>query len=63
MNRALVTVFSTLFVLGFVVSASAAPAIKVDCTKGGSISATLAQLAQTGNARDITIVVKEPSGV
>jgi hypothetical protein len=57
MNRTLVTVLGTLVVLGYAVSASAAPAIKVDCNKGGSINATLAHLAQAGNTRDITIVV------
>jgi hypothetical protein len=56
-KRTLITVLSTVVVLCFAASASAAPAIKVDCNKGGSISATLAHLAQTGNSRGITILV------
>ena len=58
MKRTLVTVLSMVVVLGLAVSASAAPAIRVDCNKGGSISSTLAHLAQTGNTRGITVVVK-----
>jgi hypothetical protein len=36
---------------------AAKKAIKVDCNKGGSISATLAHLALTGSTRGITILV------
>jgi hypothetical protein len=39
------------------VSVSAVPAIKVDCSKGGSISATLEHLAKMGTTRGITILV------
>ena len=57
MKRTLVTILSTVAVLCFVVSASAAPPIRVHCNKRGPISATLAHLTQTGSTRGITILV------
>ena len=57
MKRTLLATLSTLLAIGSAISASAAPAIKVDCNRGGSISATLAHLAQIGSARGITILV------
>ena len=57
MKRTLVPILSTVVVLCLAVFASASPAIKVDCNKGGSISATLAHLAETGSTRGITIFV------
>jgi hypothetical protein len=46
-----------LIVLCFAASAWAAAPIRVDCGRGGSISATLAGLVQSGNTRGITIFV------
>jgi hypothetical protein len=57
MKRTLLATLSTLLVVGSAISALAAPAIKVDCNKGGSIGATLAHLAQIGSTRGITILV------
>jgi hypothetical protein len=57
MKRTLFTVLSSLVVLCFAVSAWAAPPIRVDCNKEGSINKTLARLVQSGNTRDVTISV------
>jgi parallel beta-helix repeat protein len=57
MKRTLVTVLSSFFVLCFAVSAWAAPPIRVDCSKEGSINKTLTRLAQSGNTRGVTISV------
>jgi len=57
MKRTILRVLSTWIVLGIAVAAWAAAPIRVDCNKGGSISATLAGLVQSGNTRGITIFV------
>ena len=58
MKQILFTTFSALLVLCLIPSAALASApIRVDCGRGGSISATLAGLVQSGNTRGITIFV------
>lgn len=51
------SLFSLLVVLFVATSTVYAAPIRVDCGKGGSISATLASLASTGNTRGVTIFV------
>jgi hypothetical protein len=51
------SVFSLLVVLFVATSTVYAAPIRVDCGKGGSISATLASLAKAGNTRGVTIFV------
>jgi len=52
------THLSILLVLGLAGTTLYAAPIPVNCNTGGSISATLAALAQAGNTRNITIFVK-----
>ena len=51
------SIFSVLVVLLVATSTAHAAPIRVDCGKGGSISATLASLASAGNTRGVTIFV------
>ena len=51
------SIFSLMVVLFVATSTVYAAPIRVDCGKGGSISATLASLASAGNTRGVTIFV------